>query len=97
MFILTTREIWHGMREAYDKRPTASLVFDLRSRLWTVRQGDIPLNEYYLEKKALWQELDQLKHHAWKDAEDAARFRRDLEEERLFEFLVGVNAVYEEL
>jgi len=97
MFIPSAKDIWNAVKEAYGKRPTASLVFDLRSRLWTVRQGNRPLSAYYLEKTTLWQELDQLKHRVWRDAEDAATHRRDLEEERLFEFLVGLNPVYEDI
>ena len=33
MFLTTAKSIWYAVKEAYGKRPNASLLFDLRARL----------------------------------------------------------------
>lgn len=52
-------------------------------------QGTQTLNEYYLEKMSLWQELDMNTEEEWKCSEDAIRFHKRVEKECLFEILAG--------
>ena len=40
---------------------------------------------------ALWQELDLSSEDEWRCAEDSALFKKRQENERIFEFLAGLN------
>ncbi|XP_041009636.1 uncharacterized protein LOC121253694 isoform X1 [Juglans microcarpa x Juglans regia] len=45
----------------------------------------------YMEKTTLWQELDLSFEEEWKCTGDSVRYKKRLENERVFEFLVGLN------
>ena len=47
--------------------------------------------EYYTETLGLWQELVLSCEEEWECTSDGVRFKKKMENERVFEFLTGLN------
>ena len=47
--------------------------------------------EYYAETLGLWQELVLSCEEEWECTSDGVRFKKKMENERVFEFLTGLN------
>ncbi|KAJ9673002.1 hypothetical protein PVL29_026326 [Vitis rotundifolia] len=61
------------------------------TRLWQMKQGDWEVTEYYTEMLGLWQDLDLSCEEEWECMGDSVRFKKKMENERVFEFLAGLN------
>ncbi|RVW85271.1 hypothetical protein CK203_046562 [Vitis vinifera] len=70
MFLLTAKDVWDVIRETYSDAENASQIFELKMRLWQMKQGD---------------------QEEWECTGDSVRFKKKMENERVFEFLVGMN------
>ena len=55
----TAKEVLDSMREIYSDLENCSHSFELKIKLWQLKQGDRDVTTYYNEMVALWQELDQ--------------------------------------
>ena len=91
MFLRTAKDIWTAVREAYSDEENVSQIFEIKTRLWQMKQGERDVTDYYIDMVALWQELDLSGDEEWHCTEDSALFKRRLEKERVFEFLAGLN------
>ena len=96
-FLPSAREIWEAVHLAYGTTGNISLIFDIKAKLWEVKQKQRSINDYYLEKNDLWQELDFLKDKKHHCTADAAEDHKEKEMERLFEFLAGLDKTYDEI
>ena len=56
-----------------------------------MKQGDWEVTEYYTEMLGLWQDLDLNCEEEWECTGDSVRFKKKMENERVFEFLAGLN------
>ena len=56
-----------------------------------MKQGGKAVTDYYTEILSLWQELDLSIEQVWDCAGDSVRFKQRVEDERVFEFLAGLN------
>jgi len=60
LFIPTVKKFWEAVRDTYSDLENPSLIFELKTRLWNLKQGDKEVTTYYNEKVTLWQELDNV-------------------------------------
>lgn len=51
----------------------SSRIFELKSKLWQLKQGTHDVTLYYNKMFTLWQELDQCYDNVWENAYDYAR------------------------
>ena len=58
MFLPMTKDVWDAIRKTYSDAENAFQIFELKTRLWQMKQGDRKVTEYYTEMLGLWQELD---------------------------------------
>ena len=56
---MTSKEIWGVVRETYSDLENSSQIFELKSKLWRLRQGDQDMTTYFNAMLSLWQGLDQ--------------------------------------
>ncbi|KAL6317167.1 hypothetical protein AAG906_029919 [Vitis piasezkii] len=91
MFLPTAKDVWDAIRETYSDAENASQIFEIKTRLWQMKQGDREVTEYYTEMLGLWQELDLSYDEEWECTGDSVRFKKKMENERVFEFLAGLN------
>ena len=62
-----------------------------------MKQGDREVTEYYTDMLGLWQDLDLNCEEEWECTGDNVRFKKKMENERVFEFLVGLNRKLDDL
>ena len=97
LFLLTARDVWDVVRETYSDAENTSQIFEIKTKLWQMKQGEREVTDYYMEMLNLWQELDLSFDEEWECTNDSVRYRRKLENERVFEFLAGLNRDLDEV
>ena len=58
MFLDATKEIWEAVRDIYSMKKNASWVFKVYKGLFSLRQGDKSLENYYNHFKGIIDELN---------------------------------------
>ncbi|KAJ9682803.1 hypothetical protein PVL29_018680 [Vitis rotundifolia] len=77
MFLPTAKDVWDAIRETYSDAKNASQIFEIKTRFWQMKQGDREVTEYYTEMLEC--------------TGDSVRFKKKMENKRVFEFLTGLN------
>lgn len=97
MFLQTPKYVWDAVKETYSDVENSSQIFEIKTRLWQMKQGERDATDFYMEMTQLWQELDLNTEEEWECPADSVRFKKRLENERVFEFLAGLNRDLREL
>ncbi|RVW64351.1 Retrovirus-related Pol polyprotein from transposon TNT 1-94 [Vitis vinifera] len=66
MYYGTAKEIWDAARETYSNIDNTSAIFEIKSILQDLRQGDSTVTEYFNILKRYWQQLDIYEELVWK-------------------------------
>ena len=53
MFLPTVKDVWDAIQETYSDVENASQIFELKTRLWQMKQGDREVTEYYTKMLGL--------------------------------------------
>ena len=61
------------------------------------KQGSKTITEYANQLKTLWQELDHYKVIKTKCSEDAVVLKDFIEQDRVYDFLVGLNPEFDQV
>ena len=99
MYMMTTKEIWVYLEKRYAVS-NGSLKYKLNKEVYSLKQENNSINEYYTAIKGIWEELDSLDQLATVNTEvdDVTKLLEALEtqreEKRLFQFLNGLNEIY---
>ncbi|XP_075514618.1 uncharacterized protein LOC142549521 [Primulina tabacum] len=97
MFMKTAKDVWDSVKETYSDSENSSQIFELKAKLWNLKQGDREVTIYYNEMAALWQELDQHYDDVWASKDDYARQKKREENDRVYMFLAGMNQNLDEV
>lgn len=97
LFLPTAKDVWDAVRETYSDMENSAQIFEIQTRLWQMKQGEREVTEYYIEMKSLWQELDLSFGETWECSGDSVKYKKRLEDERVFEFLAGLNRVLDDV
>ena len=89
MFLPTAKKVWDIVRETYSDVENSSQIFEIKTRIWQLRQGEKEVTEYYIEMKSLWQELDLSYNEEWECPRDAVRHQKRQDNDRVYQFLAG--------
>jgi len=73
----------------------AALKYDLKRRIHGLTQGDWLVATYFHKLCSLWQKLDHYQNLQPECAVDAVKIKKMIEEERIYEFLGGLNSEYD--
>ncbi|KAG8375959.1 hypothetical protein BUALT_Bualt09G0013400 [Buddleja alternifolia] len=90
MYYGTAKEIWHAATETYSNVNNTSAIFEIKSILHDLRQGDSTVTEYFNTLTRHWQQLDIYEELVWKCPEDGLLYKKVVEE-RIYKFLLGLN------
>ncbi|XP_028800080.1 uncharacterized protein LOC114755370 [Neltuma alba] len=66
-------------------------------QLKELKQGNLTVTQYYSTVTKIWQQLDLFEVHPWKNIDDANYYRQLVEKGRTYDFLLGLNDVFEEV
>lgn len=94
MYLPTSKAIWDSMIQAYSRKGNKARMYDLRQKVSLFRQGDKSLSSYYSTLKGMWQEIDYYKTYRLKCFVDVVEYHKEFEENRVFDFLAGLNSEY---
>ncbi|RVW38517.1 Retrovirus-related Pol polyprotein from transposon RE1 [Vitis vinifera] len=81
----------HDHVMAYHSMNNDIELFQVESALHDFRQGEQTVTQYYNTLTRYWQHLDLFETHSWKCFDDAATYRKIVEQKRLFKFFLGLN------
>ncbi|CAN6702692.1 unnamed protein product [Malus baccata var. baccata] len=87
----TAKDVWDAVTQTYSIEKDASKLYELRRQALATRQNGEPLSAYYGKLQQIWQEIDFLRPGKLKCADDIATRETEISEERLYDFLVGLD------
>lgn len=93
----TAHEVWEVAREFYSNYENTSIIFEVESTIYELRQGELNVTQYYNSLTHNWQQLDIFEDHQWSCPEDAKKYIKIVEQKRIFRFLVGLNKSIDEV
>ncbi|XP_074304920.1 uncharacterized protein LOC141639766 [Silene latifolia] len=88
----TVFEIWEEIREPFSAG-NAPRVHQLKADLNECKQGDLSVVEYYTQLKMIWDELGSYSRVPKCTCGAAAALLKEREEEKVHQFLMGLNSV----
>ena len=97
MFLSNAKEIWDTIQQTYSKAKDAAQVYDVKVKTIAAKQGSKTVTEYANQLKSLWQELDHYRVIKTKCPEDAAVLKDFIEQDRIYDFLVGLNPEFDQV
>ncbi|XP_070677950.1 uncharacterized protein [Malus domestica] len=80
-----------AVNQTYSIEKDASKLYELRRQALATRQNGEPLSAYYGKLQQTWQEIDFLRPGKLKCADDIATRETEISEERLYDFLAGLD------
>ena len=72
-------------------------MFEIKSQLLELRQGDLSGTQYFSILSLYWQKLDVYKELEWDCTSDNIKYQKTVEKERIFPFLAGLNKNLDEV
>ncbi|XP_070011343.1 uncharacterized protein LOC107832419 [Nicotiana tabacum] len=95
----SAKDLWTSLEHRFGQSNSAKL-YHLRKELSGLVQGSSDIASYFTKLKHLWDELDSLncdvKCLCTSVCEGKQKLEKSLEDERLIQFLMGLNGIYEQ-
>ena len=91
LFLPTTKDVWEVVRETYLDLENSTQIFELKTKLWWLKQGEREVTKYYNAMKGLWQELDLCFEEEWDCPTNSVRHMKRVENDGVFVFLESLN------
>ena len=88
---LNSQGNWESVCHTYFKVRDATPMYELKIRIHNTKQGILFVTEYYNVIRSLWLELDQYQNLRMKCSVDATMHQEFIEQERVYDFLAGLN------
>eukprot|EP00257_Ricinus_communis_P026984 XP_025014398.1 uncharacterized protein LOC112536055 [Ricinus communis] len=93
----TAQKIWDAAAQTYSQSGNDAQVYELRKKIHETKQGELTIAQYFSELNGLWQELDYYQDLQASCTADATKFHKIMEKERVYDFLAGLNDVYDQI
>ena len=58
LFLPTVKDVSDAVRQMYSDAENFTQIFEIKTRLWQIKQGEMEVTDYFMEMIILWQELD---------------------------------------
>src|ERR1044072_1910570 len=97
MYFETAKEMWNAVEETYSDVDNTSAIFEIKSLLHDLRQGESTVTEYFNTLSRNWQQLDVYEEVEWKSPEDKKLYNKLVEKDRIYKFLLGLNKELDEV
>ena len=81
----------------YSKDRDVAQVYEVKVKTIATKQGSKTVTDYANQLKTLWQELDHYRVIKIKCLEDAAVLNDFIEQDRVYDFLVGLNPKFDQV
>nr|KYP52256.1 hypothetical protein KK1_025860 [Cajanus cajan] len=97
MFLNSAKAIWFTVEETYSKAKDAAQIYEVKVKTMAAKQGTKTVMEYANQLKSLWMELDHYRVIKAKFSEDLTILREYIEQDQVYDFLVGLNQEYDQV
>ncbi|KAL3513889.1 hypothetical protein ACH5RR_026606 [Cinchona calisaya] len=87
----TAYQVWSDFKDQFSQK-NAPAIFQIQKSIATISQGSMSVASYYTKLKALWDELENYRDPYTCD--HAKAHQEQLQEDRLMQFLMGLNESY---
>ena len=94
-FFETAQKIWKAAARTYSQYGNTTQAFELKRKIRALKQDNFSVIDYMAEFQRLWSELDFYRPFKASYASDAAEFKKFTDEERIFDFLGGLNEEFD--
>ena len=84
------------MLKTYSKVGVPSQIFELKQQIVNTEQGSSTVTEYYDILKGFLLKLDLYQNLEMETATDIKKLKEIMEQERVFQFLVGLNPKFDQ-
>ncbi|XP_048227600.1 uncharacterized protein LOC125369430 [Ricinus communis] len=97
MFLPTAKDIWTTIGQTYSKAGHAALIYEIKTKISAIKQGNLSVSQYANLLQNLWQEMDQYWCVQMLCSEDAATLKCFIEKDRVYDFLAGLNVEFDQV
>ena len=97
MFLAMAKDIWDTIQQTNSKARDVAQVYEVKVKMIAAKQGSKTVADYANQLKALWQELDHYRVIKTKCPEDAAVLKDFIEQDKVYDFLVGLNPEFDQV
>ena len=97
MFLKSTKEIWEAVEQTYSKAKDVAQIYDVKVKTVAAKQGNKSVTKYANQLESLWMELDHYRVIKAKCSEDSTILKEYIEQDRVYDFLVGLNPEYDQV
>ncbi|KAJ0085405.1 hypothetical protein Patl1_07178 [Pistacia atlantica] len=95
MFLPASKEIWETAKETYSKVRDCAQIYEIKTKIYGIKQGDHLVTEYANLLKNLWQEMDHYRCIEMRCSDDAATLKNFIQKDRIYDFLAGLNVEFD--
>jgi hypothetical protein len=93
----TAHDVWDTVSQTYFIGKDASQMYEHQCRAHETRRNSKSLANYYGALRLIWQELDYLHPSAMTCSADVAVQKKEIEEDRLYDFLTSLDPSLDEV
>ncbi|XP_073282737.1 uncharacterized protein, partial [Primulina huaijiensis] len=93
----TAQKIWEATAQTYSQSGNDAQIYELRRKIHETKQSEMTIAQYFSELSSLWQELDYYQDFQASCPADATKFHTLVEKERVYDFLAGLNDVFDQI
>ncbi|KAK8933360.1 hypothetical protein KSP39_PZI015733 [Platanthera zijinensis] len=97
LFLDTVADIWKRTEATYPCRRNTAQIFQLRWKIFLLRQGDLPQSVYYLEVTQFYQEYDQFDSLTLVSPEDEIPVRAREDGKTVLEFFHDLHRDFDQI
>eukprot|EP00257_Ricinus_communis_P027026 XP_025014440.1 uncharacterized protein LOC112536078 [Ricinus communis] len=93
----TAKELWDNVNLMYSDLGNQSQIYEIMLKLGEIHQGEDSTTKYFNSLKRLWQDLELFNFYEWKSIDDCNHYKKKVEDDRIFKFLMGLNVEFDEV
>nr|XP_010319894.1 uncharacterized protein LOC104647032 [Solanum lycopersicum] len=96
LYSSSANQVWLNLKKRFDKI-NGSRLSQLHRNIFTLTQGTLNVSPYYTELKSLWDEYDSILPPPSCDCHKAKDYMKQMQYQKLLQFLMGLNASYSQV
>ncbi|KAJ1430123.1 hypothetical protein SESBI_07907 [Sesbania bispinosa] len=85
------KEMWAGVKKTHSNVDNTSTIFEIKSILHDLRQGESIVTEYFNNLNQHWQELNIYEETEWKCPEDKKQYKELVKKDKIYKFVLGLD------
>ena len=97
MFLSSAKDIWEMVRCTYSMIQDASVIYEIKMKLHSTKQGASSITKYYNKMNGFWLELNHYLNIKMECGKDATTLHLIFERDRVVEFLAELNNEYDQV